>query len=186
MKRLFDIIISLLACTLFALPILVIGITIKLTSHGPVIYWSKRVGRNNKEFWMPKLRTMRHDTPLASTDDLVKAEEYITKLGSFLRRYSIDEIPQFTAVLLGNMSIVGPRPVILSQKDIIRKRTELGIHSLKPGITGWAQINGRDNLSMDQKLNFEFEYLQKTSLSFDLYIVFQTIPYVIRSKGIWH
>lgn len=185
-KRLFDIVISVGAMIILSIPCLIISIAIMLTSTGPIIYWSRRAGSNGAYFMMPKFRTMRINTPEVSTEELSDPKKYLTPLGSFLRRSSFDEFPQFFSVLKGDMSVVGPRPALHNQLDIISKRKELGIDVLRPGITGWAQINGRDNISLIQKLNFDQEYLKKRSIFFDLKIIILTILIVIQKKDIIH
>ena len=166
--------------------ILLIALVILLNSGVPIIHWSKRIGKKNKPFMMPKFRTMKVFTPEVATDKLSNPKKYLTPIGSFLRRTSIDELPQLFSVLIGDMSLVGPRPALFNQDNIIYKRKLLGIDSLKPGITGWAQINGRDQLSIQDKINLDYEYLKKQSIFFDFVIIFKTISIVIRSRNIKH
>jgi O-antigen biosynthesis protein WbqP len=174
MKRTFDIIFSLFCLIILIIPIIIISIFIKTLTPGKVIYWSERVGIKNKLFLMPKFRTMKEDAPEIATDKLKNPNDYITKLGKFLRKTSLDELPQIWNILKGDMSFVGPRPALYNQYDLIKMRTNRGIHNLKPGLTGWAQINGRDNLSNEMKVNYDFEYLIKRNLFFDLKIIFLT------------
>ncbi|MDA9806251.1 sugar transferase [Alphaproteobacteria bacterium] len=185
-KRVCDILISLIATIILIIPCVFISIFILQTSPGPVIYWSRRTGSNGTTFMMPKFRTMKIQTPEVATDKLSDPQKYLTPIGSFLRRSSIDELPQLFSVLIGDMSLVGPRPVLYNQYDIISKRKVLGIDILKPGITGWAQINGRDNISTKEKINLDYEYLKKQSIFFDIKIIFKTINLVIKKRNITH
>ncbi len=182
-KRIFDLVAGV-ALLLFFLPLLLlIALAVKCTSRGPVIHWSKRVGRNNRLFNMPKFRTMRIDTPQVATHLLTNSKTYLTPIGSFLRKSSMDELPQLFSVLRGDLSLVGPRPALFNQDDLIAMRTERGIHSLVPGITGWAQVNGRDEIPVSAKVRCDYEYLQRQSLAFDLKILFQTaITLTARSR----
>lgn len=169
------------------LPIItLIAISIKLTSKGPVVHWSKRVGRSNTIFKMPKFRTMYLVTPGVATHLLKNPSQYLTPIGSFLRRTSLDEIPQLWSILLGDMSFVGPRPALFNQYDLIKLRTSKGVHHLTPGLTGWAQVNGRDSLSIAKKVNFDVEYLKKKSFYFDLKILCLTFIKIFRREGIQH
>ena len=186
MKRIFDIILSLFFLILFCVPMLIIALFIKGDSKGPVLYWSDRVGRNNKIFKMPKFRTMEVDTPAVATHLLEKPDAHITRVGKFLRRYSLDEIPQLFSVLKGDMSFVGPRPALFNQDDLVALRTEKGVHGLVPGITGWAQINGRDELSIPVKVAYDEFYLQNRSFMLDMDILLQTFIKAIRSDGVSH
>lgn len=186
MPRIFDFFLAFLIFFMVFVPCLLILVLIRLTSRGPAIYWSERVGRSGKPFLMPKFRTMMVDTPVEPTDNLHKPEKYITPLGSLLRKASIDELPQLFSVLRGDMSLVGPRPVLLAQTELLEKRQLHGIDKLRPGITGWAQINGRDNLSEYEKVLLEREYLKRRSFTFDLKILWLTFFYVLSSKGISH
>ena len=186
MNRYVDFSITLLICLVVWIPCAAIAILIRLTSKGPAIYWSERMGRSGKPFLMPKFRTMVVGTPIEPTDNLHKPEKYITPLGSLLRKASIDELPQLFSVLRGDMSLVGPRPVLLAQTELLEKRQLHGIDKLRPGITGWAQINGRDNLPVYEKVLLEREYLKRRSFTFDLKILWLTLFYVLSSKGISH
>ena len=186
MKRLFDIFFSFLCFTfLFAL-ILIISLSIKLTSKGPILHCSNRVGKNNIPFKMLKFRTMYLNTPAIATHLLKEPSQYLTSIGSFLRKTSFDEIPQLLNILMGNMSFVGPRPALFNQYDLIKLRTSKGVHQLTPGLTGWAQVNGRDDLSLTKKVNFDAVYLKKKSFIFDLKILYLTFIKIIRREGIHH
>ena len=185
-KRLFDLIIILFATIIFFVPFILIYLVVKFTSPGPAIYWSRRVGEQRSFFMMPKFRSMRFDTPELATDKLVNPERYLTGIGSFLRRTSLDELPQIFSVLRGDMSIVGPRPALYNQHDLIAKRQRLGIDRLRPGITGWAQINGRDDIALREKIELDHHYLQQQSIRFDLKILILTVTAVLRSKGVKH
>ncbi|MEE9910689.1 MAG: sugar transferase [Deltaproteobacteria bacterium] len=185
-KRVFDICISFFALCFFSLPLLFVSILVRLTSKGPVIYWSDRVGRDNVIFRMPKFRTMRTDTPAVATHLLDNPDRYLTPGGKFLRKSSLDELPQFISVLKGDMSFVGPRPALYNQDDLIKLRTEKGIHHLVPGITGWAQINGRDELPIPIKVGFDEYYLKNRSFLFDLKILWMTFLKVVRREGVSH
>ena len=167
-------------------PSVFIWLAVKLTSKGPGIYWSRRVGQKGTFFMMPKFRTMKIHTPEVATNKLYNPQKYLTPIGSFLRRSSIDELPQLLSVLIGDMSLVGPRPALYNQYDVISKRKVFGIDILKPGITGWAQINGRDYLSIQEKISLDYEYLKRQSVFFDFEIIFKTISLVIKSKDITH
>lgn len=186
MKRLFDLTLALMLSVLLALPIALIALAIRLTSAGPAVYWSNRVGRDNKIFRMPKFRSMRTDTPAVATHLLQKPEQYITPVGKFLRKTSLDELPQLWSILVGDMSFVGPRPALYNQDDLIALRTERGVHTLVPGLTGWAQINGRDELPIPQKVEFDAQYLQRRSFWFDLRIMALTAWRVLRRSGVSH
>ncbi len=185
-KRLCDILVAFIATIILIIPCVFISILILQTSSGPVIYWSRRIGSNGSYFMMAKFRTMQVHTPEVATDKLSDPQKYLTPIGSFLRRTSIDELPQFFSVLIGDMSLVGPRPALYNQYDIISKRKMLGIDVLKPGITGWAQINGRDHLTLEEKLSLDYEYLKKQSIFFDFKIIYKTIKLVIKSRNITH
>ena len=185
-KRLFDFLISLIALIMLSVILIIISICIKISSPGPIIYWSKRIGRDGKIFFMPKFRSMRVNTPQVATELLVLPEKYITRLGSFLRKTSLDELPQFFSVLKGDMSIVGPRPALFNQDDLAAGRKKRGIDKIRPGITGWAQINGRDEISLEEKIQLDFEYLNKSNFLFDLKIIFHTFFSVFRSQNIKH
>jgi O-antigen biosynthesis protein WbqP len=171
----FDRTFAFLVLSMVLIPCLFVSILIKTNSKGPVIHWSKRVGQNNKYFLMPKFRTMKINTPQLATHLLDNPNNYVTTIGRYLRKYSIDELPQFWSVLLGNMSVVGPRPALYNQENLIRLRNKNDISSLKPGVTGWAQVNGRDLNTIDQKVEFEIYYLQNKSFFFDIYIVGKTL-----------
>ena len=185
-KRLFDIVIALLAMTILALPILGVVIAIRITSAGPALYWSDRVGRNNTLFRMPKFRSMRIDTPAVATHLLNNPEQWLTPIGAFLRKSSLDELPQLWSILKGEMSFVGPRPALFNQEDLIALRTEKGVNTLVPGLTGWAQVNGRDELPIPHKVRLDVEYLHRQSLLFDLQILWATVLKVITRDGVAH
>ncbi len=186
MKRAFDLVLGgLLACGL-ALPVALVALAVRLTSPGPVLYWSQRVGRNNVLFAMPKFRSMRMDTPQLATHLLTDPARYLTPIGSFLRRSSLDELPQLWSILKGDMSFVGPRPALFNQDDLVGLRTERGVHRLLPGLTGWAQVNGRDELPIPVKVEFDAEYLRRQSMGFDLWILWLTFLKVLRRDGVTH
>lgn len=185
-KRALDIMLSALLVSLLSPFLLVLALAIKMTSRGSVLHWSKRVGRNNVIFRMPKFRSMRIDTPQLPTHLLSDPEEYLTPMGSFLRRSSLDELPQLFSILVGDLSFVGPRPALFNQEDLIELRTERGIHLLVPGLTGWAQVNGRDELPIPDKVGFDYEYLRSRSFKFDLQIMAMTIFKVARREGVRH
>lgn len=186
MKRLFDIALALVTIVILALPMLLIAALVRLTSTGPVLYWSERIGRKNHIFQMPKFRTMRVDAPVVATHLLNGPERYLTPLGSSLRKSSLDELPQLWNILKGNMSFVGPRPALFNQDDLIAMRAEKGVHELLPGLTGWAQVNGRDELPITQKVELDLEYLQRQSLRFDLKILWMTVLKVLARDGVSH
>jgi len=186
MKRLFDLALALLAAVILAVPVLLVALLVRLTSPGPALYWSDRVGRHNKIFKMPKFRSMRVGTPALATHLLTDPGAYLTPIGSFLRKSSLDELPQLWSILAGDMSFVGPRPALYNQHDLIELRTRLGVDELVPGLTGWAQINGRDELPIPQKVRLDVEYLQRRSLAFDIRILWLTFVKVIRRDGITH
>jgi O-antigen biosynthesis protein WbqP len=186
MKRIFDLFFSLLLLLIFAFPLLVIALLVKWTSPGPALYWSDRVGKDNLLFRMPKFRTMRVNTPEVATHLLADSHQYLTLVGAFLRRYSLDELPQLWSVISGNMSMVGPRPALFNQDDLIASRTAKGVHQLIPGITGWAQISGRDDLPIPIKVEFDVHYLKHRSLMFDIKILFLTLFRVLRREGVTH
>ena len=185
-KRLLDITLALCATIVLFLPMLIIGLLVRLTSPGPALYWSNRIGSGNRVFRMPKFRSMRTDAPVVATHLLTQADAYITPLGSFLRRSSLDELPQLWNILKGDMSFVGPRPALYNQDDLIQMRTEKGVHILLPGLTGWAQINGRDELDLAEKVTFDAEYLERRSLTLDIKILWTTLLQAIRRKGVAH
>ncbi len=186
MKRIFDLYVSFAMIFILLLFILTIAILIKITSNGPILFWSNRIGKNNTLFKMPKFRTMHLRTPAVATHLLKNPSLYLTPIGSFLRRTSLDEIPQLWSILVGDMSFVGPRPALFNQYDLINLRTSKGIHHLVPGLTGWAQVNCRDELSIAEKVNFDAEYLKKKSFIFDLKILYLTFIKIIRREGIQH
>ena len=186
MKRFLDFSLGLLASILFSIPLLFLVVLVKLTSKGPALYWSNRVGRYNHLFSMPKLRTMRIDTPVVATHLLTNPDQFLTPIGGFLRKSSLDEIPQLWCILRGDMSIVGPRPALFNQQNLIDLRTEMGVHKIRPGLTGWAQINGRDELPIPDKVKLDLEYLQRQSLAFDAKIIALTVLKVVRRDGITH
>lgn len=186
MKRLLDFALALAGILVLGLPALLIALAIKLTSRGPVLYWSDRVGQGNRMFRMPKFRTMLVDTPAVATHLLQSPERYITPIGSFLRRSSLDELPQLWSILVGDMSVVGPRPALFNQHDLIEMRTQRGVHVLRPGLTGWAQVNGRDEIPIPEKVGFDAYYLQHRSLALDLRIIVLTISKVLRHEGVSH
>lgn len=186
MKRLFDFTVALIASVLLALPVMLVATVVRLTSPGPLLYWSDRVGRNNRVFKMPKFRSMRIDTPAVATHLLENPEQWLTPIGPFLRKSSIDELPQLWNILKGDMSFVGPRPALFNQDDLIALRTEKGVHKLMPGLTGWAQVNGRDELPISQKVQLDVEYLEHQSLFFDIKILWMTALKVLARHGVSH
>lgn len=186
MKRLFDLVLTIMVALPFAGLILVIAALVRLTSSGPVIYWSSRVGRHNRPFLMPKFRSMRIDTPAVATHLLKTPDAWLTPIGSFLRKTSLDELPQLWSILKGDMTFVGPRPALFNQDDLIASRTDAGVHKLVPGLTGWAQINGRDELSIPEKVKLDADYLKRRSFSFDLWILWLTLLKVLRRDGVSH
>ncbi|SJM93473.1 sugar transferase [Crenothrix polyspora] len=186
MKRIFDVALALTAAFALIVPIVLVALCVRLSSKGPIVYWSHRVGRNNTLFKMPKFRTMRIDTPTLATHLLTNPEQFLTPVGSFLRRSSLDELPQLWSILKGDMSFVGPRPALFNQDDLVALRTLQGVDKLLPGLTGWAQINGRDELPIPDKVSFDQQYLQRRSFVFDLYIIWMTFVKVIRSDGVTH
>jgi O-antigen biosynthesis protein WbqP len=186
MKRLFDIISCSILLILLAVPMALIAVAVKLTSKGTVLYWSDRVGLGNRIFRMPKFRSMRVFAPQVATHLLSDSDTYITPIGGFLRRSSMDELPQLWSILVGDLSFVGPRPALFNQDDLVAFRTELGIHQLVPGLTGWAQVNGRDELPIPVKVQFDYEYLQRRSFWFDLQIICMTLVKVVRAEGVQH
>ena len=186
MKRLFDLLLSLFAMLVFMLPIILIALLVKSTSKGPALYWSDRIGQYNQIFRMPKFRSMRLDTPAVATHLLSDPDRYLTPIGDFLRKTSLDELPQLWSIAKGDMSFVGPRPALFNQKDLIELRTQHQIEQLKPGLTGWAQINGRDDLPIPVKVEFDLEYKQRQSVSFDVYILWLTLLKVVYREGVSH
>ena len=186
MKRLFDLFLGMCAAAVLALPIAVVAILVRLTSKGPALYWSNRVGRGNAVFRMPKFRSMRVGTPVVATHLLKDPRVYLTPIGSFLRKSSLDELPQLWTILKGDMSFVGPRPALFNQDDLIALRVENGVHELVPGLTGWAQVNGRDELPIPEKVKLDVEYLQRQSIWFDIRILWLTFVKVLRRDGVSH
>lgn len=185
-KRIVDLLLALAAALVFGVPVLLLAALVRLTSPGPALYWSDRVGRNNQIFKMPKFRSMRVGTPALATHLLVDPKAHLTLVGGFLRRTSLDELPQLWSILVGDMSFVGPRPALFNQDDLIELRTRFGVHELVPGLTGWAQINGRDELPIPDKVKLDVEYLQRQSLWFDMRIVWLTFVKVLRRDGVSH
>jgi len=186
MKRLFDLALGLCAALVLALPILLVALLVRLTSPGPALYWSDRVGKGNRIFRMPKFRSMRVGTPAVATHLLQDPKVYLTPIGSFLRKSSLDELPQLWCILKGDMSFVGPRPALFNQDDLVALRTQFGVHELVPGLTGWAQVNGRDELPIQDKVKLDVEYLQRQSLWFDIRILWLTFVKVLRRDGVSH
>ncbi len=186
MKRLFDLALAIVAAALLALPIALVWLGVRLTSKGPALYWSDRVGQGNRIFRMPKFRSMRVGTPAVATHLLSEPKVYMTPIGSFLRKSSLDEIPQLWSILKGDMSFVGPRPALFNQDDLIALRTEFTVDQLLPGLTGWAQVNGRDELPIPQKVALDVEYMQRQSLWFDIKIIWMTALKVIKRDGVSH
>jgi O-antigen biosynthesis protein WbqP len=185
-KRIFDLLFLVFVSITLAVPILLVALAVRLTSPGPVLYWSDRVGCHNKVFKMPKFRSMRVGTPELATHLLANPEMHLTPIGSFLRKTSLDELPQLWSILVGNMSFVGPRPALFNQQDLIELRTQRNVHTLVPGITGWAQVNGRDELSISNKVALDSEYLKLRSLWFDILILWFTFLKVVRRDGVSH
>jgi len=186
MKRAFDIAFALAVSAVLLIPMVMVGLLIKLTSRGPVLYWSDRIGRENRTFRMPKFRTMRLDTPPVATHLLQDHQRFVTPVGEFLRKTSIDELPQLYSILKGDMTVVGPRPALFNQDDLVALRTGKGLHKLTPGLTGWAQINGRDELPIPVKVGFDEYYMHHRSFLFDLKILGLTFLKVLRSEGVSH
>jgi O-antigen biosynthesis protein WbqP len=186
MKRLFDLILSILLLVIFMIPMILISFLIMFSSKGPILYFSDRVGRDNNFFKMPKFRSMKVDTPVVATHLILEADQYLSPIGGFLRKYSLDELPQFFSILKGDMSFVGPRPALFNQYDLIELRTDKGLSHLIPGLTGWAQVNGRDDLTILEKVNLDKEYMHRKSFSLDLKILLMTVFKVFRRHGISH
>jgi O-antigen biosynthesis protein WbqP len=186
MKRLFDLLLALLAAMFLLIPIAAVAVAVRLTSSGPALYWSDRVGCHNRIFKMPKFRSMRIDTPAVATHLLQNPDQWLTPIGSFLRKSSLDELPQLWSILKGDMSFVGPRPALFNQDDLIALRTEKSVHKLVPGLTGWAQVNGRDELPIPLKVQLDVEYLQRRSLLFDVKILWMTALKVLARDGVSH
>jgi len=186
MKRFFDLLVGLMALLFALFPMLLIAVLVKVTSKGPVLYWSNRVGQENKIFSMPKFRSMRIDTPIVATHLMSAPETFLTPIGGFLRRSSLDELPQIFSILNGDMSFVGPRPALFNQNDLIVLRTEKGVEQLVPGLTGWAQVNGRDELPIPVKVALDVEYLRCQSFWFDMKILWMTFVKVVKKDGVSH
>ena len=186
MKRFIDLLLGVLALIVLIIPIIVVALLVKLTSVGPVVYWSERVGRHNQLFRMPKFRTMRVNTPAVATHLLADPAQYLTPVGSFLRRSSLDELPQLWSILCGQMSFVGPRPALFNQDDLISLRTQAQVHTLMPGLTGWAQINGRDELPIPQKVALDAYYLKHQGFFLDMKILLLTFLKVVKRDGVSH
>jgi O-antigen biosynthesis protein WbqP len=186
MKRTLDLLLASLAALVLLLPAASIALLIKLTSRGPVLYWSDRIGQHNRVFRMPKFRSMRLGTPAVATHLLTDPQTFLTPVGSFLRRSSLDELPQLWSVLVGDMSLVGPRPALYNQYDLIELRTRRGVHDLLPGLTGWAQVNGRDELPIPVKVDYDVEYLRNQSVWLDLRILCLTVARVVFREGVSH
>jgi O-antigen biosynthesis protein WbqP len=186
MKRAFDLVVAIVLGLILLVPMLVVAIAVKVTTTGPVLYWSDRVGKRNAIFKMPKFRSMRVGTPAVATHLLQDANSFLTPIGGFLRKSSLDELPQLWNVFTGEMSLVGPRPALFNQHDLIALRTERGVDVLRPGVTGWAQVNGRDELPIPVKVEFDAQYLKQQSFLFDLRILCLTVLKVIRRSGVSH
>lgn len=185
-KKSFDLVLALLVMPLLLPLIVLVVFFIRVTSPGPALYWSDRVGRHNKIFRMPKFRSMRIDTPAVATHLLQSPDHWLTPIGSFLRKTSLDELPQLWSILKGDMSFVGPRPALFNQDELIAMRTDAGVHELVPGLTGWAQVNGRDELPIHDKVKLDVEYLQRRSFGFDIWILWMTFLKVLRRDGVSH
>ena len=186
MKRFFDLALACLAVFVLLLPVAVVAVLVRLTSKGPALYWSDRVGQGNVIFKMPKFRSMQVGTPALATHLLTEPTSYMTPIGSFLRKSSLDELPQLWSILRGHMSFVGPRPALFNQHDLVALRTAQGVDTLVPGLTGWAQVNGRDELPIAEKVKWDLEYLRRQSLWFDLCILWLTVIKVLRRDGVSH
>ena len=186
MKRFFDLALGLFAAIVLLVPIVVVAVLVRLTSPGPALYWSDRVGRHNKIFKMPKFRSMRVGTPAVATHLLADLKSVMTPIGSFIRKSGLDELPQLWSILVGDMSFVGPRPALFNQHDLIELRTQKDVHTLVPGLTGWAQVNGRDELPIPQKVELDVEYLQRQGFWFDIQILWLTFLKVVRRDGVSH
>lgn len=186
MKRVFDLTLGLFALLVLLVPIAVVALLVKATSTGPIVYWSERVGRNNKLFKMPKFRTMRVDTPAVATHLLLDPQRFLTPVGSFLRKSSLDELPQLWSIIRGDMSFVGPRPALFNQDDLVALRTRHGIDKVLPGLTGWAQINGRDELPIPDKVKLDLDYVNRQSFALDVKIILLTALKVLRRDDVTH
>ena len=186
MKRMLDLLLGLVVGMLLLVPLLIVATAVRLTSKGPALYWSDRIGRNNVIFKMPKFRSMRVGTPAVATHLLANPKAHLTPIGSFLRKSSLDELPQLWSILVGEMSFVGPRPALFNQHDLIELRTQKNVHTLVPGLTGWAQVNGRDELPISQKVELDVEYLRRQGFRFDIKILWLTFLKVVRRDGVSH
>ena len=186
MKRVFDLLAAFSALLLLGVPIVFLALLVAFTSKGPVLYWSDRVGQHNRIFRMPKLRTMKTGTPAVATHLLDNPQAHLTPVGGLLRRTSLDELPQLWSILMGDMSWVGPRPALFNQTDLIDMRTQAVVHRLVPGLTGWAQVNGRDEIALTDKVRLDREYLQRQSFFFDIHILWLTVLKVVRREGVTH
>lgn len=186
MKRLFDLFLAINAAVVLLVPICIVAILVRVTSKGPALYWSDRVGIKSAIFKMPKFRSMKVDTPAVATHLLKDPSSVLTPIGDFLRKSSLDELPQLWCILKGDMSFVGPRPALFNQDDLIALRTEKGVHELIPGLTGWAQVNGRDELPIPQKVELDAEYIERRSFGFDIYILWLTFLKVLKRDGVSH
>lgn len=186
MKRLLDVFLAAIVAVFLVVPCTAVALLVKITSQGPVLYWSERVGKHNRIFKMPKFRSMRVGTPAVATHLLSRPEDHLTPIGGFLRKSSLDELPQLWSIIKGDMSFVGPRPALFNQHDLIAQRTQCGVHALVPGLTGWAQVNGRDELPIPQKVALDKEYAERQSIVFDIKILFQTARKVIMRSNVSH
>ncbi len=186
MKRVFDLVLALFVFIILALPMAVVALLVRLTSKGPALYWSQRIGQNNVIFLMPKFRSMRLNTPQVATHLLTNPKAHLTPIGDFIRKSSLDELPQLLSVFTGDMSFVGPRPALFNQDDLVALRTAANVHTLKPGITGWAQINGRDEIPIPDKVKLDEYYLKNQSFLFDLKIIFLTGFKVLLARNVSH
>ena len=185
-KRLFDLFLTVIAAIIFAIPFILVWLAVRTTSKGPALYWSERIGRHNARFMMPKFRSMRIGTPAVATHLLASPDQFLTPIGSFLRKSSLDELPQLWSIIRGDMSFVGPRPALFNQDDLVTLRTQYGVDKLVPGLTGWAQINGRDELPIPEKVKLDVDYLHQQSFALDLKIILMTFLKVLRRDGIKH
>ena len=185
-KRLFDLLLSVIVALILVIPFLIVWMAVRITSPGPVLYWSQRIGQHNTRFMMPKFRSMRVGAPVVATHLLTSPDAYLTPIGSFIRRSSLDELPQLWSIIKGDMSFVGPRPALFNQDDLVALRTQFGVDQLVPGLTGWAQVNGRDELPIPDKVKLDVEYLRHQSLELDLKIIAMTFLKVLRGDGIQH
>jgi O-antigen biosynthesis protein WbqP len=186
MKRVFDLMLAAIAACFLIVPVLLVVIAVRLTSKGPALYWSDRIGRNNQNFKMPKFRSMRVGTPAVATHLLADPKVYLTPIGSFLRKSSLDELPQLWSILVGDMSFVGPRPALFNQHDLVELRTQEGVHELMPGLTGWAQVNGRDEIPIPEKVKLDAAYLRNRSIWLDIRILWMTLIKVLNRDNVSH